>query len=312
MTLTVRPDVTLRGSPASPGTPVGMLTCVVLSMALAVSLQYVRDRAWPRETAAAQQILYVRSPQALKRLVLGFDALAADVYWIRAVQYYGGRRREVGGARRYELLYPLLDITTSLDPYFSIAYRFGAIFLSEAYPGGAGRPDQAIALLQKGITAQPGKWHYYHDIGFIHYWSLGDPVGAAEWMRRAGAQPGAPLWLTSLAAAMLTKGNDRASARILWHQILQSDEAWLRRGAERSLAQLDALDQIDELNRRVAAVGKPQGQPYSWAALVRAGVLRDIPRDPAGTPYQLDPVTGRVSLSPASPLFPLPATMGKQ
>ena len=52
----------------------------------------------------------------------------------------------------YALLYPLLDITTTLDPLFNIAYRFGAIFLAEAYPAGAGRPDLAIALLEKGIA----------------------------------------------------------------------------------------------------------------------------------------------------------------
>ena len=67
-----------------------------------------------------------------------FESLAADVYWIRAIQHYGGERL-AQGPRNYDLLYPLLDLTTSLDPYFSIAYRFGAIFLSEQYPGGPGR-----------------------------------------------------------------------------------------------------------------------------------------------------------------------------
>jgi hypothetical protein len=257
-------------------------------------------------------MLYVRSPQALKRIVLGFDALAADIYWIRAIQHYGGQRLETGGARRYELLYSLLDITTSLDPYFNIAYRFGGIFLSEKYPGGPGRPDQAVALLRKGIAAQPGKWQYYHDIGFIHYWSLGDSVAAADWFRRGAAQPDAPNWLMPVAAAMLTKGNDRASARFLWQQILQSDQDWLRRTAERSLAQLDALDQIDELNRRIMAMGKPDGQPYSWEALVRAGRLSGIPLDRSGTPFEIDPVTGRARLSTASRLFPLPLSMGRE
>ena len=292
----------------------GLRTVVVagLCLAAAIALQVLRDRAWPREAVAVQQILYVRSPAALDRLVLGFNALAADVYWIRAIQHYGAERREGSGARRYELLFPLLDITTSLDPYFNIAYRFGAIFLSEAYPGGAGRPDLAVALLRKGIAAQPGKWQYYHDIGFIHYWSLGDAVAAADWMRRAAAQPGAPVWLMPVAAAMLTKGNDRASARFLWQQILQSDQEWLRRNAQRSLAQLDALDRMDELRRRVTAAGTPPGQPYSWSWLERAGQLRGLPLDPAGTPFEIDPLTGTVRLSASSPLYPLPLSIGSK
>jgi hypothetical protein len=283
-----------------------------LCLVLAISLQVMRDRVWPRETAAVQQLLYVPSPEAMKRLVLGFDALAADVYWIRAIQHYGGERLKAGGAGKYELLHPLLDITTSLDPYFNIAYRFGAIFLSEQPPGGPGRPDQAVDLLRKGIAAQPGKWQYYHDIAFVHYWSIGDAVAAADWFRRAAAQPGSPDWLMPVAAAMLTKGNDRASARFLWQQILQTDQDWLRKNAERSLAQLDALDRIDALNRLITATGKPAGQPYAWEALVRAGRLRGIPLDPSGTPFEIDPVTGRARLSTSSPLFPLPLSMGRE
>ena len=116
-------------------------------------------------------------------------------------------------------------------PYFNIAYRFGAIFLSEGYPGGPGRPDQAIALLRKGISAQPTKWQYYHDVAFVYYWQLRDMEAAARWFRLAATQPNAPNWLEPVAATMLIEGGDRASARFLLQQILQSEEAWLQRMA---------------------------------------------------------------------------------
>ena len=111
------------------------------------------------------------------------------MYWIRAIQYYGGTKRRLQAQARvpepppmlaaptsddYSLLYPLLDITTTLDPRFTIAYRFGAVFLAEAYPRGPGRPDLAIALLEKGLRAQPDKWEYMQDIGFVHYWYVHD------------------------------------------------------------------------------------------------------------------------------------------
>ena len=285
-----------------------MIRAVVacLCLAAAVALQFGRDRAYPRSDPDTQKLLYVRSPAALDRMALGFDALASDVYWIRAIQHYGGDRLEPGKARRYELLYPLLDITTSLDPFFNIAYRFGAIFLSEPPPGGPGRADHAVALLRKGIAAQPTKWQYYHDIAFVHYWALRDPVGAAAWFRRAAEQPGAPNWLMPVAAAMLTQGSDRASARFLWRQILRSEQEWLRRRAEHALMQLDALDHIDQLRPMVAATPRLPGEPYSWVALVRAGRLRGIPLDPSGTPYRLDPATGEVTVAKDSLLFPLP------
>ena len=284
----------------------GPIIAVVL--AAAIGLQIARDRLYQNRERETERILYVRSNDTVKRLTLDFDALAADVYWIRAIQHYGGDRL-MGGARKtkYELLYPLLDLTTTLDPYFTIAYRFGAIFLSEAAPGGPGRPDEAIKLLQKGLIAQPHKWQYFHDIAFVHYWHLRDFKTAAEWFQRAADQPDAPNWLRPLAAGMLTAGNDRSSARLLWSQIFESDQEWLRTTATRSLRQLDALDFIDKVQPIVRKYPPAPGTPYSWIDFARRGIFNGIPLDPAGTPFEIDPVTGTISVSKDSPLFPLPS-----
>jgi len=283
-----------------------VLVAAILTLGAAVCVQIVRDRVYPRERRETQRILYIPSGDVLQRIALEYDALAADVYWIRAIQHYGGDRLATDGRRKYELLYPLLDVTTTLDPYFTIAYRFGAIFLSEGYPGGPGRPDQAIALLRKGIAAQPTKWQYYHDIAFVYYWHLRDFKAAAAWFQRGARQPNAPNWLEPLAATMLTAGGDRMSARFLWQQILQSDQPWLRRSATRRLQQLDALDEIDRLQKLLRASPPSAGEGYSWMHLVRRGILPDVPHDPTGTPYELDPATGAVRVSPQSSLQPMP------
>lgn len=270
-------------------------------LGVAILVQIGRDRAFSREAPVSESVLYLRSPQAVKRLVLGFDALAADVYWIRTIQHYGRQRlSRTPGDRDYGILHPLLDLTTSLDPYFDIAYRFGAIFLSEPPPGGPGRPDLAEALLRKGLAAQPEKWQFYHDIGFIFYWARGDAKIAADWFRRAAALPTAPNWLEPVAAAMLTQGADRASAREIWERLAGSEQEWLRRRAELALAQLRALDHIDELERALAL---SPGPPYSWRSILRPGL---VAVDPGGTPYELDSATGRVTVARSSPLFPLP------
>ncbi len=284
-----------------------VLAASLVAFVAAIAVQVGRDRAYPREEREVGRLLYVRSTEAMKRIALSYDALAADIYWIRTVQHYGGDRlrRTPLGPRKYELLYPLLDMTTSLDPYFNIAYRFGAIFLSEPYPGGPGRPDQAIALLRKAIAVQPEKWTYYHDTAFVYYFHLEDYAAAAEWFRRAARQPNAPEWLEPLAAMMLTHANDRAAARFLWQQILRSDEEWLRRAAEKRLAQLDTLDRIDQVKDRLRGA-VPVGGRYSWIDLARRGVLPGIPVDTAGTPLDIDPLTGDISVSPSSPLFPMP------
>ena len=285
---------------------IAAVTLVAL-VGTSVAIQVVRDRLYPRADIISN-LLYIQSGSVLRTIALSYDALLADVYWIRAVQHFGGTRRSADPAKKYGLLYPLLDITTTLDPSFNIAYRFGAIFLAEPFPGGAGRPDLAVRLLEKGMKARPDRWQYLQDAGFVHYWSLRDYKTAAAWFQKASEVPGAPWWLRSLAAASLTEGGERRGARLLWQQMAQTaDNDWLMNEAARRLRQLDALDQIDALQSLVSEFIRRSGhRPDSWPDLVRAGFLRGTPADPAGEPYVLDPQTSTVTVSPRSPLSPLP------
>jgi hypothetical protein len=149
-----------------------------LLFAAVVALQVVRDRD-RRVFEPPAVMLWFTSGDAVKRMALGYDTVLADLYWMRAVVYYGGQRLQTDAPPDYALLYSLLDLVTTLDPRFNIAYRFGAIFLAETYPSGPGRPDQAIALLERGIE-RTGRWEYMHDIGFVHYWWLRGGAGVAQ------------------------------------------------------------------------------------------------------------------------------------
>lgn len=261
-----------------------------MCLAGAVVLHGAQER-WAPPAVDRPELLYVRSPAVLKRSSLGYAGVLSDVYWIRALQHFGEERlAPPQHVRTYALLYPLLDLTTTLDPNFSIAYRFGAIFLGEPYPGGPGRPDLAVALLQKGLSAQPAKWQYLQDLGFVYYWHLRDYAAAAAAFQRAADLPGAPSWLRPLAAVTLAEGGRRDASRALWQQLAQSDEEWLKSAATLRLAQLDAMD-VMELWRRVRR---------------ERGVQPPLPLDPSGTPFVIDPATGDIAVARESKLFPLP------
>jgi hypothetical protein len=281
----------------------------VLLVALAagsVALQAERDRRYARE-AEDSRLLYLQSGEVAKRLALEYDALAADVYWIRAVLHYGGDRLNSPGRGRYELLAPLLDLTVSLDPLFQIAYRFGAVFLAEPPPGGPGRIDLAEQLLKRGMQASPDRWQYAHDLGFLYYWHEQDHRTAAAWFERAAALPNAPNWLGPLAAGMLARGGDRASSRVLLNRILEdADHEWLRQTARRWLMQLDALDQMDQLDAMLARYRSDVGVPTGWPDLIRARWIPGVPVDPSGHPYVINTTWSTTRLSPESPLNPLP------
>ena len=287
------------------------LVAIALLMTLAVALQVWRDRGWqPYEPETPVQ--WLEAGPTVRRLTLGFDSLLADFYWIRAVVYFGRQRLSTAVDKNYDLLHPLLELVTTLDPRFTVAYRFGAFFLSEPPPNGPGRPDLAIDLLQRGVQVSPHKWEYLHAIGFVHYWSYRNYADAATWLEKASEVVGAPIWLKSSAALMRAETGDRAAARRLWGELHDSvDDDSLRRLAEARIAQFDALDAIEVLNEVVWRFKARMGRPASsWEDLVAVGVLGRVPTDPAGVPYVLDAVNDSVRLSEKSPLWPLPVGLG--
>lgn len=286
---------------------------LVAGFALAALALWAGDVNYP-VPPQTERLLYVRSPRAAARLALSFRGLAADVYWIRAVQHFGRDARDhTRTTGRFELLQPLLDLTTTLDPYFNIAYRFGAVFLARpTRDGGPGRPDQAIALLEKGLKETPNRWQYAYDAGFVYYIDVGDFHKAADWFRRAAALPGAPEWAAALAAQASAQGGDRRFARQLYMNLAGADQEYLRKDGVRGLAQIDALDAIDQLQAVVEAFHAARGAyPRSWDELVAARMLRGHPADDTGALFVYDASAHQVRLSPASSLAPLPTALGR-
>ena len=256
---------------------------------------------------ATEEILYVDSGSTMKRVLLGFDNVTADLYWLRTVQYFGGKRLEATN-KDYNLLEPLLNITIELDPNFKIAYSYGATFLSEPFPTGAGLPSKGIEIIDKGIAQHPGHWRFYLDKGFIYFWFLNDYKKAAEVFLEGSKLPGAPYWLVATASRMLTRGGDRETARHLWHMLRERAETSQQRdNATIHLKQLDALDEMDLLRKVIGAFHQRTDRyPVGWQELVDTGFLESVPVDPTGTAYVLNPETHAVQLRSDSRLGGLP------
>ena len=257
---------------------------------------------------STEEILYIDNPGVLKKALMGFDSLAADLYWLRTVQYYGGKRRDVSN-KDFGLLEPLLRITVTLDPDLTIAYTYGATFLSEPFPQGAAMPSKGIALIDEGIRRHPDHWRFYLDKGFLYFWYMKDPEKASEIFLEGAKLEGAPFWMKTTAARTLAEGGSRQTARNLW-QILHdtAETPQQRQNAAIHLAQLDAVDQIEALRRLAASFEEHTGRyPSSWAELISAGILKSPPVDPTGAPYVLDASKRDVILSAASALGRLPS-----
>ena len=240
-----------------------------------------------RPQATLEEVMYISSPKLLKNLSLGYDGLLANVYWTRVVQYYGGIHHSGGG--RYELLWPLLNITAELDPHFVPVYEFGGTFLATEPPNGAGLPQRAIELVERGIKSNPDDWHLYYDLGYIHY-DLKDYAGAANAFERGSHVPNAHPFLKVLAAQAAQHGGETQTAQMLWTAIYRTThDQYIRENAEWHLRAVAADLDSEALEQIIQTYRQRTGRlPASFAELARAGMIRSIPVDPMGNEYQLD------------------------
>jgi hypothetical protein len=255
------------------------------------------------EFRAQEEVLYVWSGERVRKFCSGLEALCADIYWLRTVQYFGGQLA-FKPDRRFELLYPLIDITTTVDPRFEMPYKYGAIFLSEPWPVGKGDPDAGIAILEKGVRALPSAWRLRQYLGYFVFIFKNDSQKASEILLEAAEVPGAAPWLRTFAASLLMKGGERRASRAIWRQMYEESEGALKQNALWHLQYLDTLDMVDALNGVVQRFRSETGRlPASIEELVRPGFLRQRPLDPSGLPFAYDRATGTVSVAKESRFY---------
>jgi tetratricopeptide (TPR) repeat protein len=211
------------------------------------------------------------------------------------VQYFGGLRSRGGGT--YKLLWPLLNITTQLDPHLVPAYAFGETFLVAKPPQGAGDPAKAIELGRLGIQNNPDDWHLYYDLAFVYY-DQKDYRDAAEAFLRGSQLPNAHPFLKIMAAQMAQHGGDLNTARMMWSATLQtSHDALIQANAAAHLRAIQVDDDVTALEQLVKTYRGHTGRfPQTFAEMVSAGMIRGIPLDPLRHPYRLE-TGGRVVVS---------------
>jgi len=284
-----------------PTRPVWAAIVAIPVLFVVIAALQVRIDAVMRSAVNQREELLLQSGNTLRKLSLGYESLLADIYWTRAVQYYG-ERLGVEDAN-YELLAPLLDITTTLDPRLIVAYRFGSVFLSERGRAGPGRTDLAVALVKKGIAANPNEWRLYFDLGFLYYWRLKDYPAASTAYLAGSKVPGAPPWMKLVAARIAEKGGSFDISRTIWAELYETTkDPHLRKKALQQLQGLKAAEDEAELNKLAGQYRDRFGHdPASAKELREAGLLAGIPVDPAGFPYVFG-ADGKSHLSPESPI----------
>jgi hypothetical protein len=298
----------------------GLRRAIPVLVLVACAAAMVPLRTWTdhvsAEDASDDVEIYVTNGERVKLMALGYDSLLADVYWMRAIQFFGRRvladKTVLDDPRgRLDELYPLIDVSTTLDPRSIKPYRFGAFFVHDYVDAQRGRE-----ILSKGIRANPDSWRLYQDLAFL-YWSDGDCDTASRLYAEGGAVAGAPMWMREMAAIIPTMcGRPDVTVELLRRQYDSTDDPRIREQLAKLATEYEALVEVLALEDAVVASREREGRnPKSLAALVRDLATRQNaprlrvdrdgnPLDPNGAPYRYDASSGSVTTDPSSVKLP--------
>lgn len=224
-------------------------------------------------------------------LAFGFRNFLADLAWLDAVQVMGDLRMT---RNAYDRLTVLVETVTNLDPKFAVPYLVGGLVLGDS-------PDhaqKALGFLERGIRHHPSDWRFPFYIGYIRYFTLGDPAEGGRALREASGLRDSPPYLPFLASRMLAEGRKPETALEFLAAMIRQETDPSRKGIlERRIKEVVVERDIQALEAAVQAYrGKTETFPERFSDLVEAGLIRGVPREPNGGRYLLSS-DGRVRSS---------------
>jgi len=216
------------------GVRIGAALALAAGLGLtAASLAGFASREVPRPHPL-QELSYYPSGRYLEPATLGHAETAADLAWLRAVQYYGEHRQT---DNRFVRMYHVFDILTTLAPGFVPAYVFGAFALAQE---GFDFP-RAEQLMLKGLEENPNSGRLAFELGFLYYVRPGarDLRKAAQCFEQAARKPDGPPAAARFAAFARQHSGDLRVAYELWTRVReQSQNRFLRDIAEREMRKI--------------------------------------------------------------------------
>lgn len=231
----------------------------------------------------AEELAYLPKGQYLRLASLGYRQIVADIIWLQAVQHLGARTDSQQG---YRWTYHAVDVLTDVDPTFVPAYQAAGTVLGVW----AGRTQESIAILKKGMQHNPEVWQLPFLIGYDYFYELCDPYNASRYLQIAAMLPGAPEYLPRLAARMAVEAGDtEAALEFLERLVRQTHDERLRTVLTermKHVMQEQNLRLLDAAVRRYSA--SYHKRPGTLEDVIGKKIIDAIPADPFGGQYVLN------------------------
>ncbi len=218
----------------------------------------------------------------LRWLSLGHPTLAANLLWLKAVQYIGDPR---ANERGWDRLHPLVDVITDLDPRHGYAYYVAGTLLAPL-----GRVVESNLILEKGTRARPDLYILPYSRAFNAFYYDDDWATAGRFAEVSARTPGAPAHVRQNVLAYYVKGR-RAEAAVafLEQSLAEARDPETRRSVEAQLNQALLERDAARLDDAVVAWrGRYVIGPLDLGQLVGEGLIAKVPKDPQGGEFYVD------------------------
>ncbi len=213
----------------------GLWLGLAMTACLLGGAAWIETAARPRlDRIREEELLYYPSGFMVRQAALGYENAAADIAWLRGIQYYGEHRLT---DQKYDLIGHVMDIVTDLDPAFVQPYVFGAFVLGQELK----QPERGLELLTRGMRANPENWRLAFEAGFLHYVCRRDYAAAARFFTLASRIPGHEPYAERFAAFANQRAGNVDVAVLLWKQVLATGNKYMQEVARRELSRLGAM-----------------------------------------------------------------------
>ena len=251
----------------------------ILLLTVMIFNQMQIDKRMKKKEKLVEELMYFPSGKFINQITSGYNNVLSDFVWLRFIQYYG---QHLLTDVKFVYLEHILDILTTLDPQFLVAYTFGSLLLVT----NVNDPDAGFELLDKGMRANPLKWQLPYMKGFIYYIYLEKYKLAGKFFKIAAHLPNAPDGTRRFAAFVYQKAGSIEISLLLWQELyMTTKNPWEKEVAVRSIKACT----IEKLERLIDTyIQEKEKIPETLNTLVKEGYLKNIPQALDGGEYFLN------------------------
>ncbi|MBI4225167.1 MAG: hypothetical protein HY617_02460 [Candidatus Sungbacteria bacterium] len=218
-------------------------------------------------------LLLIPAP-VMRSADLGLHSATAAFFWVGVIQ-----RFVTLSADRLNGLAAHIRIVNGLDPKFSYPYAFAALVL----PAGD-HADEAVQIAKAGLEHADPDWQIPYYLAVDYHIYLKDRKNAAIYMNIAASTPGAPANVKYVAATYGNRQDLREQTRAIWVSIYENSKDEIAQ--QQAEAHIKHIDILDFLEKAAKLFKERTGQyPKTLDELVTQKILKAIPSDPLGLPY---------------------------